>query len=79
MKTGSWLKLHLNESVEARVIEEEERYRATVLEPEGQDRISIDSICDTLEVAMQRADELVQGAYPHECKESGCSPWTQFA
>lgn len=79
MKTGSWLRFHLNESIDARVIEEEDRYRATILEPEGQNRISIDSLCDALETAMHRADELVQEAYPHDCKESGCSRWTQFA
>ena len=78
MKTGSWLKYHLNESIEARALEGEGRYRATIIEPEAQNRISIDSLCDTLEIAMSRADELVQEAYPHDCKESGCSPWTQF-
>src|SRR5215510_15043266 len=75
----SWLRFHLNRSINARSIVDGNGYLVTVSEPKRENRIPSDARCVGLEKAKARADELVQEAYPHECREPHCGKWEQFA
>jgi len=75
----SWLRFHMDRSINARAIVDGNGYLVTVCEPKGENRIPSDVRCVGLEKAKARADELVQEAYPHECKDPLCGKWEQFA
>lgn len=52
------------------------KWRAEVAEPEGEDRLDdwfFD--CETMEIAQNTADSLVQEAYPHTCGKEQCGAW----
>jgi cysteinyl-tRNA synthetase len=75
----SWLRFHLGRSINARAIVDGNRYMVTVSEPKGENRIPFTLHFDSLEEAKAKADEWVREAYPHECRDSDCDKWEQFA
>jgi cysteinyl-tRNA synthetase len=77
----SWLRFHMDRSINARAIVEGNRYLLIISEPKGENRIPHTDYRDSLEEAKDRLDELVREAYPHDCNciESRCDEWGQFA
>jgi hypothetical protein len=75
----SYLRFHAKDLVNARIIASGDgSYTVTISEAQGKNRIPTTQECNSSAEAKQRADAVVQKAYPHDCAESKCSDWKEF-
>lgn len=70
-----WRRFHLDETITALAVPEQERFLIRVLEPPGEKRNPVSFYRSNLENAREAADRLVQEYYPHECNEHLCGEW----
>jgi hypothetical protein len=74
----SYLRFHAKDLVNARIIASGDgSYTVIISEAQGRNRIPATQECNSSEEAKQRADEIVQKAYPHDCAASKCSDWKE--
>lgn len=76
---SEWHCFHLEETLTAIVIPENERFLVRMREPEGGNRNPIEFYRGTLESAQKSADKLVRMYYPHDCDEQRCGQWRKVA
>ena len=72
---STWRRLHLNNSIKAMAVSENQRFLVYVREPVGEQREPRECYRSSLESAQQTADHIVQAYYPHECEDAVCGNW----
>lgn len=72
-----WKRYHLDETLAALAIPDNQRFFVRLREPAGENRQPIEFYRWKLKEAQSAGDELVQAYYPHDCDESQCGPWIQ--
>ena len=71
----TWQRFHLNETLKALAISDNNRFFVTVREPSGEHRNPLEFYRWKLAEAQEAADRVVQAYYPHECDEKLCDVW----
>jgi hypothetical protein len=74
----SWGRKHGKGTAMALAIWLNGRYEASVYEDPKSPRVPDRVPCDSEDEAKARAEELLKGAYPHDCAAAGCDPWAMF-
>lgn len=72
---SAWRRYHMNETVTAMAIPDNNRFLVRVREPPGENRRPMEFYRWNLEEAQSGADHLVQAYYPHDCDEHTCGMW----
>ena len=75
---SAWCRFHLDETVKAMAIPENNRFLVHMREPPGGNRYPVDFYRSNLQGAQEAADRLVQEYYPHECDEERCGEWRKY-
>jgi hypothetical protein len=77
----SWPRWHNDPSmgrISCLAVWDDTRYLASVLEPAGERRVPTNVACFSDGAAMERADELLLNAYPHDCDTQRCESWQRL-
>ena len=72
---STWHRFHLNESLKALAISDNNRFFVSLREPPGESRHPLEFYRWNLRDAQEAADRIVQAYYPHECDEQICGAW----
>jgi hypothetical protein len=75
---STWYRLHLNETLKALAISDNNRFFVTVREPPGEHRNPLEFYRWKLAEAQEAADRVVQAYYPHECDDDLCDVWRKL-
>jgi hypothetical protein len=72
---STWHRFHLNETLKALAISDNNRFFVRLREPPGESRHPLEFYRWNLRDAQEAADRVVQAYYPHECDEQICGAW----
>ena len=72
---STWSRLHLNDSIKAMAVSQNQRFFVFVREPASERRHPRECYRSDLESARETADSIVQAYYPHDCTPQLCGPW----
>jgi hypothetical protein len=72
---STWHRFHLNETLKALAISDNNRFFVRLREPPGESRHPLEFYRWNLRDAQEAADRVVQAYYPHECDEQICGVW----
>ncbi|HKZ80791.1 MAG TPA: hypothetical protein VJ124_21135 [Pyrinomonadaceae bacterium] len=75
---STWQRFHLNESVKALTISDNQRFFIRIREPHGENRHPLEFYRWNLREAQEAADRVVQAYYPHECDNETCGVWRKI-
>ncbi|HEV7842111.1 MAG TPA: hypothetical protein VGO69_00365 [Pyrinomonadaceae bacterium] len=75
---STWHRFHLDETIKALAISDNNRFFVSVREPPGESRQPVEFYRWTLGAAQEAGDKVVQAYYPHECDEQQCGSWQKF-
>jgi hypothetical protein len=72
---STWHRFHLNETLKALAITDNNRVFVRLREPPGESRHPMEFYRWNLRDAQEAADRVVQAYYPHLCDEEICDVW----